>query len=128
MVVKILNVQDEEEEDRMGSVLLLCYGNRAAIAAHQPISAVEKKNIWSSDGDSDDDHDAVLFVLVNTEIGAAWTNPVCIDSLTLSCRKACPLSPLPPPPSLPSMQLLHLDCQQTDRLVYFLFQLWQTMS
>ena len=74
MVVKILNVQDEEEEDRMGSVLLLCYGNRAAIAAHQPISAMEKKNIWSSD----DDHDVVLFVLLNTEIGAAWTNPVWI--------------------------------------------------
>ena len=36
MVVKILNVQDEEEEDRMGSVLLLCYGNHAAVAAHHP--------------------------------------------------------------------------------------------
>ena len=43
MVVKILNVHDEEEEDRMGSVLLLCYGNRAAIAARSPISNVEKE-------------------------------------------------------------------------------------
>ena len=51
MVVKILNVQDEEEEDRMGSVLLLCYGNRAAIAGHRPPIYALEKYLFSSDDD-----------------------------------------------------------------------------
>ena len=34
---------DDDEAERMGSVLLLCYGNRAAIAPHRPISAMEKR-------------------------------------------------------------------------------------
>ena len=34
---------DDGDDARMGSVLLLCYGNRAAIAARSPISNVEKE-------------------------------------------------------------------------------------
>ena len=92
MMMKILN----DDDDRMGSVLLLCYGNRAAIAAHRPIW---KKNIWSSDDDRDDDHC----------FGENW------DWGCLGKPSLCRLSDLELSPNL-AMQLLHLDCQQTDTL------------